>query len=55
MYSLHGIFDMYSLHGILTLVGARCCTVGEETVDPLSWIVIGLVDGLLARPSVKIP
>ena len=36
-----------------TLVGAGCRTVDGETVDPLGWIVTGLVGGLLAGPLVK--
>ena len=36
-----------------TLVGARCRTVGGETVDPLVRIMKGLVDCLLAGPLMK--
>ena len=47
VYDLHGVFEM--------LIGAGCPTVDEETVDPFSRIVTGLVGGLMAGPSVKRP
>ena len=49
------VFDTTICMVFSMLVGVGCHTIGGETVDPLSWIVTGLVGSLLAGPSVKRP
>ena len=39
-------FNVYNQQVFQTLVGAECCTVSGEIVDPFGQIVTGLVGGL---------